>query len=560
MVPERDGYRLHILSQRTGVDMADELAPVPAPLLRQFVDGRWLPIIGAGFSRNAYVPSGDPPPDWKGLGNMLATDIAGLEYEGPIDAVSAYQQAFGRPALIDRLAGLLQIHTARPSPVHISFARLGFEHVVTTNFDTLLEKAYDSVQRTCLPLVEESQLSNRNYYPGPRLLKLHGDILHPNRLVLTEDDYDGFLSRNPLLATSLGALLIDHVAILIGYSLDDPDMRQLLSLIKDRLGSLAPPLWAIQVNSPQHAINRYERRGVRVINIPKKRGKSYGDQLSELFEALHTYWREELIDESQSTDERALADLKLPPGSSKTCYFAVPIELLSWYRENIFPIVKRSGFVPVAARDILTPPGTATAKIDALIDRAALVVAEITGRNAMFEVGLALSALSRERVLLIADRDMPIPVDVAGFRVIRRPQDLTEAADFLSDEIEVWLSSNATQVQANYSDGSEPERLIAAREYRAALIAAIAMLENQLNRYLLDTDQYEPLRGRSLGDLVRRAAHQGLISNAEVNTLFVSIKLRNAALHQNSPVTERQAVEAVHLIMDVIQRLGNISR
>src|SRR5262249_22980108 len=161
----------------------------------------------------------------------------------------------------------------------------------------------------------------RNRYPGPRLLKLHGDILHPDRLVLTEDDYDGFLNRNPLLATSLGALLIDHIAILIGYSLDDPDLRQLLSLIKDRLGSLTPPLWAIQINSPQHIVNRYERRGVRVINIPKRRGKSYGDQLSELFEALHAHWREKLIGESQSTDERALADLKLPSSSSRTCYF-----------------------------------------------------------------------------------------------------------------------------------------------------------------------------------------------------------------------------------------------
>jgi hypothetical protein len=534
--------------------MADELASVPAPLLRQLVDGRWLPIVGAGFSRNAYVPSGASLPDWKALGSMLAADIPGLEYDGPIDAASAYQQAFGRGALIDRVADLLQIQTARPSSTHISFARLGFEHVVTTNFDTLLEKAYDSVQRTCLSLVEESQLSNRNLYPGPRLLKLHGDMLHPLRLVLTEDDYDGFLSRNPLLATSLGALLIDHVAILIGYSLDDPDTRQLLSLIKDRLGSLAPPLWAIQVNSPQHVVSRYERRGVRVINLPKKRNKSYGDHLSELFEALHEYWRKEIISESQSTDERALADLRLPSGSSKTCYFAVPIELLSWYRENIFPLVERSGFVPVAARDILTPPGTATAKIDALIDRAALVVAEVTGRNAMFEVSLALRAHPKERVLLIADQGTLIPSDLEGFLIIYRPQDLTEAAEILSIRITQWLSINATSAQENYS---EPERLIAAKEYRAALISAIAMLENWLNRILPDVDQRESFHRLTLTGQVRQAINRGWISAAEASTLSDSIKIRNSALHQDAPVTERQASEAVRVILDVIQRLDN---
>ena len=57
--------------------MTDELEPVPAPLLRQLVGGRWLPIVGAGFSRNADIPSGDTLPDWKGLGSMLAEDIPG---------------------------------------------------------------------------------------------------------------------------------------------------------------------------------------------------------------------------------------------------------------------------------------------------------------------------------------------------------------------------------------------------------------------------------------------------------------------------------------------------
>jgi hypothetical protein len=538
--------------------MTDELEPVPAPLLRQLVGGRWLPIVGAGFSRNADVPSGDTLPDWKGLGSMLAEDIPGLEYDGPVDAASAYQQAFGRGALIDRVADLLHINTARPSSAHISFARLGFEHVVTTNFDTLLEKAYDSVQRACLPLVEESQLSNRYSYPGPRLLKLHGDMLHPLRLVLTEDDYDGFLSRNPLLATKLGALLIDHVAILIGYSLDDPDTRQLLSLIKDRLGSLAPPLWTIQVNSPQHVINRYERRGVHVINLPKKQNKSYGDHLSELFEALHVYWREEILDESQSIDERTLADLGLPSGSSKTCYFAVPIELLSWYRENIFPLVERSGFVPVAARDILSPPGTAMTKIDALIDRAALVVVEITDRSSVttFEASLALRTLPQERVLFIAEQDALLPSDVGEFRIIHRPRDLTEAADVLSIRITEWLN-NVAPVQANYNDKGEPERLIAANEYRAALISAIAMLEDCLSRNLPVADQRESFRRQSLTELVRQAMSRRWISADDERTLFDSIKIRNAALHQNARVTKRQAVEAVRVIREVIRRLDS---
>ena len=160
--------------------------------------------------------------------------------------------------------------------------------------------------------------------------------------------------------------------------------------------------------------------------------------------------------------------------------------------------------------------------------------------------------------MLIADQDTLIPSDVEGFVIIRRPQDLTEAVDILSTRIAEWLDNNATPVQVNYNDGGEPERLIAAKEYRAALISAIAMLEDRLNRYLPGADQYESFRRPSLTQLVRQAVNREGISAADADTLFASIKMRNAALHQNAPVTERQAVEAVHVIRDIIQRLDNL--
>ena len=67
------------------------------------------------------------------------------------------------------------------------------------------------------------------------------------------------------------------------------------------------------------------------------------------------------------------------------CYFAVPLELLGLYREFFFPVVEQYGFVPVAARDVLTPPGTEAAKIDALIDRAILVVIDVSGKYSLYE-------------------------------------------------------------------------------------------------------------------------------------------------------------------------------
>lgn len=540
----KDGQGAHVTDS--------PLQSVPGPLLEELSHGRWLPIVGAGFSKNAEMRSGSVPPDWKELGTALARHVPGLQHESPLDAISAYEQEFGRVALVDVVNRLLGVHDAQPGRAHAAFARLGFQNVVTTNFDMLLERAYDNISRPCLPLVEEFQLSARNPYPGPRLLKLHGDVHHPQRLVLTEADYDQFLQANPILATSLGALLIDHTAILIGYSLDDPDMRQLLSLIKARLGKLARPMWTIQVNCAPHVISRYARRNVRVINLPHSDGISYGDQLAGLFDALRNYWNTEVIEESQSTNERALADLQLPAPSSRVCYFAVPLELLGLYREFIFPIVERYGLVPVAARDVLTPPGTESAKIDALIDRAVLVVVDTSGRHALYEAGLAVRKTSPDTVLLIADEEASLPDQLTAYRVLRRRSDWLAWPDLVSQQFEALLR----EIMGSRTDRqmTEPERLLNANEFRAAIIAAISLLEVELARHF-DDKKPKDFRPSTIRTLTNYAEEIDLIMPDERREIDSFLRLRNEAVHRNVPVTRQQATTAVRIVQQIVGRL-----
>lgn len=212
---------------------------VPAPLLEQLVGGRRLPLVGAGFSRNAVVQSGELPPDWKNLGKSLAAHLHDFDASvGPLEVISAYEHIFGRSTLIDKIGRLTRVYDARPGKAHTAFAELGFETVITTNFDFLLEKAYEAAGRPCIPLIGEAQLAGLSRSTGPKLYKLHGDIHHPEHLIMTESDYDLFLGRWPLLATAITSLFISHTAVLIGYSFDDPDTRQLMALVKERLGAM----------------------------------------------------------------------------------------------------------------------------------------------------------------------------------------------------------------------------------------------------------------------------------------------------------------------------------
>jgi SIR2-like domain len=265
------------------------LQALPIPLLDDLATGRWLPIVGAGLSRNAIVSTGEPPLLWEPLAEQLANELSDYTYSrDPVDAISAYEQEHGRNRLVERVGSLLRVHDARPGPVHQAFCQLGFERVVTTNFDMLLERQYEALRRTCLPLVEEAQLSMANPYPGPALLKLHGDVHHPQRLVMTEDDYDTFLRRHPLLATHMASLLIDRTAVLVGYSLSDPDLRQLLSLVTERLGRLHRPLYALLVGADSLQANRFLRRGVKPVLLPGSRQDS-ASILTDLFEQLYLF-------------------------------------------------------------------------------------------------------------------------------------------------------------------------------------------------------------------------------------------------------------------------------
>ena len=147
--------------------------------------------------------------------------------------------------------------------------------ICTTNIDFLLEAQYNVQWKPVTPLIEEGQLSINVSPAVVALLKLHGDLNHPSRLVVTESDYDLFLTNYPIIATYLANLLITRTAVLVGHSLEDPDFRHLWQVIGDRLGKGSRSAYVLTVGAGQAEIARYERRVVKVINLSDDT-KNYG--------------------------------------------------------------------------------------------------------------------------------------------------------------------------------------------------------------------------------------------------------------------------------------------
>ncbi len=259
---------------------------IPKELLDDISSGECLPVVGAGFSRNAVLPPNTSMPLWNDLGIEVAKRL-GKSYSGnPTAVLSEYCRECTKFELVKLLRKCLHIRTARPGTVHAEFAKLPFKQVLTTNFDFLIERAYDGIGKSYLPVLDEDLLPFGQPDGETRLIKMHGDLHHPSLMVVTEDDYDKFRDDRWAMFQAVTNLLTHHSVLFIGYSIDDPDFRQIWRLVEKHFGAFRRPAYTILVGATNEQIDTYKRRGVtRVITIPGN-PKNYASILVRAFSEI----------------------------------------------------------------------------------------------------------------------------------------------------------------------------------------------------------------------------------------------------------------------------------
>ena len=545
----RDRRAIHPQFKQTETMKPKYLPRLPKPLLDDLVNGRWLPVVGAGLSKNAVLPSGRTMPDWCELGAGLAEDIPDYEYANdPIDAVSAYAHEYGRPKLIEALYDALSIGAAQPGDVHRAFCEIQFDVVCTTNFDFLVEKQYERTPRLCVPLIDEDQISIAQHGSNVSLMKLHGDLNHPSRLVATEEDYDLFHERYPVIATYLSHLFATRTPVLIGYSLNDPDFRQLWQVVGERIGKARRHAYALSVGAGPSEVARFERRGVKLINLDRNRSK-FREVLVETFAELAGYWRQNVLVRSQVVEEEPLHELLLPAETStRLCFLALPLSAHPFYREWVFPALREAGLVPVTADQVVSPGDAVVAKVDALISRAFLVVVDASTEFTMAEARMALGRKRADRTLIVVGEEAPEPVGLPmDSRVIRRPDLASVDMGGFLDELVEWLQHTVSRLESTVG---EPRRLLDAGEPRAAVISAITRLEVAL-RERMDVPFDVRRRTASIRGLIGNAHQRELLGSYPVGDVLEWLRIRNEAVHHNRRVTQsiaRRIVDAVEQI------------
>lgn len=360
----------------------------PKPLLDEIIAGRCLPFVGSGFSVNAdSKDKKSKSPTWNELGvffrkELLPVDTTltkeQLSQTNGLEYITAYEENTDRSKLVDKMREGLCLDKIKIGKTHRAFCNLPFDIVCTTNFDSLLEDGYKAVGKSTLTKIYETQLPLSCATEQVELLKIHGDINHPDSLVATEVDYDRYIKNHPLMVTYLTNLLITRAPLFVGYSLDDTDFRQIYKIVQDRLGKMTKRPYTIQYKCSDESRRRFERRGVSVIDLPVIGSRSYKETLTKALTELYKYCAKASL--KNVVDHEVAWQVQLPDGvSNNVALFVIPQKELSYYRDVVFPIVRDSGFYPISTYDKLFIDSNFFTGIYQLMDKASVVCFDLDG-------------------------------------------------------------------------------------------------------------------------------------------------------------------------------------
>ena len=95
--------------------------------------------------------------------------------------------------------------------------------VITTNYDTFIEDIFEF--KTLIG--NEILLSN----PYGSIYKIHGSLEAPNKIIITDLDYEEFNERYELIRAQLLSLFLHHPIIFLGYNIGDNNIKDILKTI-----------------------------------------------------------------------------------------------------------------------------------------------------------------------------------------------------------------------------------------------------------------------------------------------------------------------------------------
>lgn len=251
------------------VDLKYKITDLPDyPALQQLARALWRNgsvrgasiLVGAGLSKNAERPGDDTlePPLWWELMEEMVERLYPHDKKrapsNPLRIAEEFRTYFGQAGLDDFLRTRFPDKSWSPGPLHGALLGLPWSDVLTTNWDTLLERAENTSDVSYEVVRTEADLTHAR---SPRIVKLHGTIGDPGPLIFAEEDYRTYPVKHAAFVNLARQVFIENELCLVGFSGDDPNFLQWAGWVRDHLGGSARRIYLVGNLRLERATRRY---------------------------------------------------------------------------------------------------------------------------------------------------------------------------------------------------------------------------------------------------------------------------------------------------------------
>lgn len=214
---------------------------IPQYLKDQILEGNVVLFLGAGASLDAKHKDGRNPPKAKQLGELLSEKFLGGQYRSdPLSQIAEYAIAVSDVITVQQYVRTLLVDF-EPTEAHKLVATFRWRAIATTNYDRILEQAYESNKNAAqklAPLVDGNDRIDElmRDLSAVAYLKLHGCITRVTNpdcpLILAPDQYANYRQGRELLFRHLEGIGCDRPIVFVGSSLNDLNLRHMLLQIR----------------------------------------------------------------------------------------------------------------------------------------------------------------------------------------------------------------------------------------------------------------------------------------------------------------------------------------
>lgn len=308
-------------------------------------------FVGAGVSMLSGLPS------WSDLIKLMLKEMPDLKYDENklssddyLKIAQMYFNTFGEEKYKEKVKESFK-EDRTPNKIHDLIFALHPNHILTTNYDNLLEQEAVKVGRNFSVINADNVVSSAT--SSSYIVKVHGDFSSSN-FVLKEQDYLDYEQNYKLIDKLVKTIFSTNLVIFIGYSLQDYNIKLILNWVKNvQADSFIKPVF-MHIGAPlsELELDYQDKRGLRVLqttdfgDLPNNYTYKYSKVLEPIIE-----YEDKKIPESFDEKMEYLADkvsgishITYLRSSDFNSVFEGDYEINSGFLMNISPITKLAPF------------------------------------------------------------------------------------------------------------------------------------------------------------------------------------------------------------------------